>query len=96
MRDVYEAKGGRPRRLSEELSRSAEGTKGVLVFIDGKPAGMDFVSSGQGVRGPLPQARQELRHGGDAPRRAAQARPGQGRRGEGAGQARPRTKPGSS
>lgn len=43
MRDVYEAKGA---DLDGYLKafKAADGTKGILVFIDGKPAGMDFVS----------------------------------------------------
>jgi hypothetical protein len=43
MRDVYEAKGG---DLDGYLKafKAADGAKGILVFIDGKPAGMDFVS----------------------------------------------------
>jgi hypothetical protein len=43
MRDVFEAKGA---DLDGYLSnfKAAEGLKGILVFIDGKPAGMDFVS----------------------------------------------------
>jgi len=43
MRDVYDARGG---DLDEYLKnfKAADGGKGILVFIDGKPAGMDFVS----------------------------------------------------
>lgn len=43
MNDVYQAKGA---ELDEYLKsfRLAAGQKGILVFIDGKPAGLDFVS----------------------------------------------------
>jgi hypothetical protein len=43
MNDVYQAKGA---DLDSHLKsfRLADGQKGILVFIDGKPAGMDFVS----------------------------------------------------
>jgi hypothetical protein len=43
MRDVYEAKGGDLDGYLKSFGL-AEGQKGVLVFIDGRPAGMDFVS----------------------------------------------------
>ncbi len=45
MRDVYEAKGA---DLDGYLKgfRPAEGQKGMLVFVDGRPAGLDFVSRG--------------------------------------------------
>ena len=54
MRDVYEAKGG---DLDGYLKafKVVEGTKGVLVFIDGKAAGMDFVSSGKAFEGLFPK-----------------------------------------
>ncbi|MCX6569696.1 MAG: hypothetical protein NT147_11725, partial [Candidatus Aminicenantes bacterium] len=43
MLDAYEAKGA---DLDGYLKafKAADGTKGILVFIDGKPAGMDFIS----------------------------------------------------
>ncbi len=45
MRDVYEAKGADLDGYLKSF-RPAEGQnqKGILVFIDGRPAGMDFVS----------------------------------------------------
>ena len=43
MRDVYEAKGGDLDGYLKSF-RLADGQKGVLVFVDGKPAGLDFVS----------------------------------------------------
>jgi len=44
MRDVFEAKGA---DLDATLKnfKAAEGAKGILAFIDGRPAGLDFVSS---------------------------------------------------
>jgi hypothetical protein len=44
MRDVFEAKGA---DLDSYLKsfKAAEGGKGILAFIDGRPAGLDFVSS---------------------------------------------------
>jgi hypothetical protein len=44
MWDVYEAKGA---DLDGYLNNShvGDGQKGILVFIDGRPAGLDFVSS---------------------------------------------------
>ena len=46
MRDVFEAKGA---DLDDYLKhfRAAGGQKGALVFIDGRPAGLDFVSRDQ-------------------------------------------------
>jgi hypothetical protein len=44
MRDVYEAKGADLDGYLKSF-RLLEGQKGILVFIDGRPAGMDFVSS---------------------------------------------------
>lgn len=46
MKDVYQAKN---KELADYLKnfRSISGQKGALVFIDGKPAGMDFVSRDQ-------------------------------------------------
>lgn len=43
MNDVYQAKGA---ELEDYLKsfRLADGQKGILVFVDGKPAGLDFVS----------------------------------------------------
>ena len=54
MRDVYEAKGG---DLDGYLKafKVVDGTKGVLVFIDGRPAGMDFVSNGKAFEGLFPK-----------------------------------------
>ncbi len=43
MRDVYEAKGGDLEGYLNSFKLAA-GQKGILVFVDGKPAGMDFVS----------------------------------------------------
>jgi hypothetical protein len=43
MRDVYEAKGGDLDGYLKSFQLAA-GQKGVLVFVDNKPAGMDFVS----------------------------------------------------
>ncbi|MCX6569909.1 MAG: hypothetical protein NT006_00545 [Candidatus Aminicenantes bacterium] len=43
MRDVFEAKGADLDGYLKNF-KAAEGLKGILVFIDGKPAGMDFVS----------------------------------------------------
>ena len=43
MHDVYEAKGADLDGYLKNF-RLAEGQKGILVFVDGKPVGMDFVS----------------------------------------------------
>jgi hypothetical protein len=43
MRDIYEAKGADLDGYLETF-RLVEGQKGILVFVDGKPVGMDFVS----------------------------------------------------
>ena len=43
MRDVFEAKGADLDGYLKSF-RLADGQKGVLVFVDGQPAGMDFVS----------------------------------------------------
>lgn len=43
MRDVYEAKGADLDGYLKSF-RLADGQKGILVFVDGRPAGMDFVS----------------------------------------------------
>ncbi|MGZ5468520.1 MAG: ARPP-1 family domain-containing protein [Candidatus Aminicenantales bacterium] len=43
MRDVYEAKGADLEGYLKTF-RLAEGQKGILVFVDGRPVGMDFVS----------------------------------------------------
>ncbi len=43
MRDVFEARGADLDGYLKNF-KAAEGLKGILVFIDGKPAGMDFVS----------------------------------------------------
>jgi len=43
MRDVYEAKGADLDGYVRSF-RPAAGQKGVLVFVDGRPAGLDFVS----------------------------------------------------
>lgn len=43
MRDVYEAKGADLDAYLKNF-RLAEGQKGILVFVAGKPVGMDFVS----------------------------------------------------
>jgi len=43
MRDVYEAKGGDLEGYLKSFKLAA-GQKGILVFVDGKAAGMDFVS----------------------------------------------------
>ena len=43
MRDVFEARGPDLDGYLKNF-KAAEGLKGILVFIDGKPAGMDFVS----------------------------------------------------
>lgn len=45
MRDVFEAKGSDLEGYLRAF-RAGDGAKGVLVFIDGRPAGLDFVSSG--------------------------------------------------
>jgi hypothetical protein len=44
MRDVFEAKGADLDGYLKSF-RLVSGQKGILVFIDGRPAGMDFVSS---------------------------------------------------
>jgi len=44
MRDVFEAKGADLDAYLKSF-KAAEGTKGILAFIDGRPAGLDFVSS---------------------------------------------------
>jgi ARG and Rhodanese-Phosphatase-superfamily-associated Protein domain len=43
MRDVYEAKGADLDAYLKSF-RLAAGQKGILVFVDGRPAGLDFVS----------------------------------------------------
>jgi hypothetical protein len=43
MRDVYDAKGTDLEGYLKSF-RLAEGQKGILVFVDGRPAGLDFVS----------------------------------------------------
>jgi hypothetical protein len=43
MLDAYEAKGADLDGYLKSF-KAADGTKGILVFIDGKPAGMDFIS----------------------------------------------------
>ena len=43
MRDVYEAKGADLDGFLKSF-RLADGQKGILVFVDGRPAGLDFVS----------------------------------------------------
>jgi hypothetical protein len=43
MRDVYEAKGADLDGYLKSF-RLADGQKGILVFVDGRPAGLDFVS----------------------------------------------------
>jgi hypothetical protein len=43
MRDVFEAKGADLDGYLKNFE-AAEGLKGIIVFIDGRPAGMDFVS----------------------------------------------------
>jgi hypothetical protein len=43
MKDVYEAKGGDLDGYLKSFELAA-GQKGILVFVDGRPAGMDFVS----------------------------------------------------
>jgi hypothetical protein len=43
MRDVFEARGAELDGYLKNF-KAADGGKGILVFIDGKPAGMDFVS----------------------------------------------------
>ena len=43
MRDVYEAKGADLDGYLKSF-RLAQGQKGILVFVDGRPAGLDFVS----------------------------------------------------
>ncbi len=43
MRDIYEAKGADLDGCLKSF-RLADGQKGILVFVDGRPAGMDFVS----------------------------------------------------
>jgi hypothetical protein len=43
MRDVFEAKGAVLEGYLKTFSL-AEGQKGILVFVDGRPAGLDFVS----------------------------------------------------
>lgn len=45
MRDVFEAKGSDLNGYLRAF-RAGDDAKGVLVFIDGRPAGLDFVSSG--------------------------------------------------
>jgi len=53
MKDVFEAKGA---ALDDYLKnfRAVDGQKGALVLIDGRPAGMDFLSRGEafGILGP--------------------------------------------
>jgi hypothetical protein len=44
MRDVFEAKGADLDAYLKSF-KAAEGGKGILAFIDGRPAGLDFVSS---------------------------------------------------
>ncbi|MCX6572812.1 MAG: hypothetical protein NTX99_02360 [Candidatus Aminicenantes bacterium] len=47
MRDVYEAKGADLDGYLKSF-RLAQGQKGILVFVDGRPAGMDFERRKQG------------------------------------------------
>jgi len=54
MRDVYQAKGADLDGYLESF-RLAEGQKGVLVFIDGRPAGFDFVSREGAFTGLFPK-----------------------------------------
>jgi hypothetical protein len=54
MRDVFEARGA---DLDDYLKnfKAADGGKGILAFIDGKPAGMDFVSRDEAFRTLFPK-----------------------------------------
>jgi hypothetical protein len=54
MRDVYLAKGGDLDGYVKSF-RLAEGQKGVLVFVDGRPAGLDFVSRERAFAGLFPK-----------------------------------------
>ncbi len=54
MRDVYEAKGADLDGYLKSF-RLAEGQKGILVFVDGRPAGLDFVSRDEAFAGLFPK-----------------------------------------
>jgi hypothetical protein len=54
MRDVYEAKGADLDGYLKSF-RLAQGQKGILVFVDGRPAGMDFVSRDEVFAGLFPK-----------------------------------------
>jgi len=54
MRDVYEAKGADLDGYLKSF-RLAGGQKGILVFVDGRPAGLDFVSRDEAFAGLFPK-----------------------------------------
>lgn len=54
MRDVFEAKGRDLDGYLKCFERTA-GQKGILVFVDGRPAGLDFVSSEAAFAGLFPK-----------------------------------------
>ena len=54
MRDVYEAKGADLDGYLKSF-RLAQGQKGILVFVDGRPAGLDFVSRDEAFAGLFPK-----------------------------------------
>ena len=54
MRDVFTAKGEVLDRYLKSFS-PADGCKGILAFIDGEPAGMDFISRDQAFKALFPK-----------------------------------------